>query len=84
MANIIMRPATAGAQAVQAENIPLQPQHASQIICAAVLGKGVSCFEEASRNNIPFVLQAPIEGQDASQVPQRNQLNERLMAEKAE
>lgn len=84
MAKIIMRPATAGALAVQAENIPLQPQHASQIICAAVLGKGVSCFEEASRNNIPFVLQAPIEGQDASQVPQRNQLNERLMAEKAE
>lgn len=84
MANIIMRPATAGALAVQADNIPLQPQHASQIICAGVLGNGVSCFEEASRYNIPFVLQAPIKGQEVSQMPQRHQLNERLMAEKAE
>jgi hypothetical protein len=84
MANIIMRPATAGALAAQAENIPLQPQHASQIITAGVLGNGVSRFEEASRDNIPFTLQAPRKHQDASLMPQRHQLNERLMAEKAE
>jgi hypothetical protein len=79
-----MRPATAGAQAAQSENIPLQPQSAGQIVCAALMGNGVERLEEAVRLNIPFVLQPPEQGRPADLMPQPHQVNEKLMAEMTE
>lgn len=84
MATILMRPATAGAQAAQSENIPLQPQSAGQIVCAALMGNGVERLEEAVRLNIPFVLQPPEQGRPADLMPQPHQVNEKLMAEMTE
>ncbi|CAN7644924.1 hypothetical protein [Massilia sp. LjRoot122] len=84
MTIILMRTATAGALAAQADNLPLQPQSAGQILCAGILGNGVARLEEAVRLKIPFVLDNPAQRRNRDMMAQRQQLNERLMAEKAE
>lgn len=79
-----MRTATAGAMAAQADDLPLQPQSAGQILCTGILGNGVTRLEEAVRLKIPFVLDSPELRRNRDMMAQRHQLNERLMAEKAE
>lgn len=84
MTIILMRTATAGALAAQADNLPLQPQSAGQILCAGLLGDRVARLEEAVRWKIPFVLDDPAHRLNGEMMAQPHQLNERLMAEKAE
>ncbi|QJQ95441.1 MULTISPECIES: hypothetical protein [Halomonadaceae] len=56
MASIAMRVAQSAASAIQAENLPLQLQNCQQFIQAALLGRGVSSFEDMKRLGIPVVI----------------------------
>lgn len=83
MASILMRAATAGAQAAQLDGLPLTPETSAQIASAGMLGTGVARFEEALRLNVPFVLD-PHKDSSTDIRPWRLRLNEAVMAEKAE
>ena len=59
MTKIAMRVATSAARALQADNLPFQPESTAQLVVAALVGSSVSSYEEAKDLDIPFVVDEP-------------------------
>jgi len=56
MASIAVRAAASAAAALQAANLPFQHQTTQQFVVAALLGDGVSSFEEMTQLGIPLAI----------------------------
>ncbi|TDF62054.1 hypothetical protein [Cupriavidus sp. L7L] len=56
MTKIAMRAATSAAQALRANSLPFTPESTAQLVVAALVGSGVSSYEEAKSIDLPFVV----------------------------
>lgn len=56
MASIAVRVAESAASVILTENLPIKPQNCQQFVSAALLGRGVSSFEEMTKLKIPAVI----------------------------